>query len=199
VPGSTRADDPDIRTISSGLVYEDDWMVLRRDEIERRDGSRGSYAVVDKPDFAVVIPAERDRFCLVEEFRYPVGRRSWAFPQGAFPGRGAGDPDLLARLELAQETGLSARHLTRLGFLHSAHGLSSQGFHAFLATGLTPGPPQRELEEQDMRHEWVSRAQFRDMIRNAAITDDSTVAAFTLLLLHENYTERNEPRLTARQ
>ena len=79
------AGQPDIRTISSSLVYEDAWMVLRRDEIERKDGSRGSYAVVDKPDFAVVIPSDGDRFCLVEEYRYPVGRRCWAFPQGAFP------------------------------------------------------------------------------------------------------------------
>jgi 8-oxo-dGTP pyrophosphatase MutT (NUDIX family) len=183
---NAQASDPDIRTISSSLVYEDAWMVLRRDEIERRDGSRGSYAVVDKPDFAVVIPAERDRFCLVEEYRYPVGRRCWAFPQGAFPGGATGEPEQLARLELAQETGLSARRLTRLGFLHSAHGLTSQGFHAFLATGLTAGEPQREAEEQDMRHEWVSRDRFRAMIREGAITDDSTIAAFALLLLHEN-------------
>jgi 8-oxo-dGTP pyrophosphatase MutT (NUDIX family) len=188
---NARVGEPDIRTVSSSLVYEDAWMVLRRDEIERRDGSRGSYAVVDKPDFALVIPADGGRFCLVEEYRYPVGRRSWAFPQGAFPGRGTGDPELLARLELAQETGLSAGQLTRLGFLHSAHGLSSQGFDVFLATGLTAGTPQREAEEQDMRHEWVSRAQFRDMIRDGMITDDSTVAAFALLLLHENsITER---------
>jgi 8-oxo-dGTP pyrophosphatase MutT (NUDIX family) len=180
------AGQPDIRTVSSSLVYEDAWMVLRRDEIERRDGSRGSYAVVDKPDFAVVIPSDGDRFCLVEEYRYPVGRRCWAFPQGAFPSGVTGDPEQLARLELAQETGLSARTLTPLGFLHSAHGLSSQGFHAFLATGLTAGPPQREAEEQDMRHEWVSRTQFRAMIRDGAITDDSSVAAFALLLLHEN-------------
>ena len=182
------ASDPDIRTISSSLVYEDAWMVLHRDEIERRDGSRGSYAVVDKPDFAVVIPADGDRFCMVEEYRYPIGRRCWAFPQGAFPGRGSGDPEQLARLELVQETGLSARTLTCLGFLHSSHGLTRQGFHAFLATGLTAGPPQREAEEQDMRHEWVSRAGFRAMIRDGLITDDSTVAAFTLLLLHESST-----------
>jgi 8-oxo-dGTP pyrophosphatase MutT (NUDIX family) len=183
---NARASEPDIRTISSSLVYEDGWIELRRDEIERRDGSRGSYAVVSKPDFAVVIPADGDRFCLVEEYRYPVGRRSWAFPQGAFPGRGTGDPERLARLELAQETGLSAREMICLGFLHSAHGLSDQGFHVFLATGLTAGTPQREAEEQDMRHEWVSRAQFRAMIRDGMITDDSTVAAFALLLLHEN-------------
>jgi 8-oxo-dGTP pyrophosphatase MutT (NUDIX family) len=184
---NTRAGDPDIRTISSSVVYTDDWMILRRDQIERRDGSHGSYAVVSKPDFAVVIPADGDRFCLVEEYRYPIQSRSWGFPQGTFPGRRDGDPESLARLELAQETGLRASRMTRIGYLHSAHGLSNQGFHAFLATGLTAGVPQREVEEQDMRQEWVSRAEFKNMIRNGLITDDSTVAAFALLLLHEDF------------
>ncbi|HUY44837.1 MAG TPA: NUDIX hydrolase [Streptosporangiaceae bacterium] len=180
-----RAGDPDIRTLASSVVYEDSWMALRRDEIERRDGSRGTYAVVEKPDFAMVIPADSGRFCLVEEYRYPVRRRSWAFPQGAFPGRGTGDPEDLARLELAQETGLRAREWALLGFLHSSHGTTGQGFHVYLATGLTEGDPEREPEEQDMRHRWVSRDEFKDMIRNGLITDDSTVAAYSLLMLHE--------------
>lgn len=183
---------PDIRTLSSRVVYADRWMTLRRDEIERRDGSRGTYAVVEKPDFALVVPAERDGFYLVEEFRYPVGRRTWAFPQGTFPGGGTGDPAGLARLELAQETGLRARQLTPLGFLHCAHGLTGQGFHAFLATGLTQGPPDREAEEQDMLHRWVSRAEFTAMIRAGAIGDDATVAAYTLLLLHEQDQRRTQ-------
>jgi 8-oxo-dGTP pyrophosphatase MutT (NUDIX family) len=140
-----QAGEPDIRTLASSVIYEDSWMSLRRDEIERRDGTRGTYAVVEKPDFAVVIPADSGRFCLVEEYRYPVRRRAWAFPQGAFPGRAAGDPEDLARLELAQETGLRARELTR----------------------------------------WVSRDEFKDMIRDGMITDDSTVAAYSLLVLHE--------------
>jgi hypothetical protein len=38
-----------------------------------------------------------------------------------------------------------------------------------------------------MRQEWVSRAEFKNMIRNGLITDDSTVAAFALLLLHEDF------------
>jgi 8-oxo-dGTP pyrophosphatase MutT (NUDIX family) len=183
--GTGAADAPDIRTIASSVVYEDSWMALRRDEVERRDGTRGTYAVVDKPDFVVVIPADGDRFCLVEEYRYPIRRRSWSFPQGAFPGRSSGDPLQLARLELAQETGLRARSLTLLGFLHSAHGTIAQGYHVYLATGLTEGIPDREAEEQDMLHAWVTRPQFRDMILNADITDDSTVAAYSLLLLHE--------------
>jgi 8-oxo-dGTP pyrophosphatase MutT (NUDIX family) len=181
----TSSEAPDIRTLASSVVYEDAHIVLRCDEIERRDGSRGTYAVVDKPDFALVIPAEADRFCLVEEFRYPVGRRTWSFPQGGFPGRQTGDPEELGRLELAQETGLRARQLTLLGYLHCSHGTSSQGFHAFLATGLTQGEPDREPSEQDMRQRWVTRREFKDMILNASILDDSTVAAYSLLLLHE--------------
>ena len=49
---------PDIRTLESRVVYQDSWIRLRQDRIERRDGSRGTYAVVEKPDFALVIPAD---------------------------------------------------------------------------------------------------------------------------------------------
>ena len=179
------ADNPDIRTLASGVVYEDDWMRLRRDEIQRRDGSVGTYAFVEKSDFALVIPAQDGGFHLVEEFRYPIGRRTWSFPQGGFPKGESGDPEDLARLELAQETGLRARVLVRLGTLHVAHGLTSQVGQYFVATGLEPGSPEREREEQDMRQAWVPRARFEEMIGEGAITDDSTVAAYALLLLHE--------------
>ena len=36
-----------------------------------------------------------------------------------------------------------------------------------------------------MRQAWVPRARFEEMISEGAITDDSTVAAYALLLLHE--------------
>src|SRR3984957_20706019 len=108
---------PDVRMLSTGVVYEDRWMRLRRDEIERRDGSRGTYAFVEKPDCAIVVPAENGGFHLVEEYRYPIGKRTWSFPQGGWPSGQAGRPEELARLELSQETGLRAGALTRLGFL----------------------------------------------------------------------------------
>ena len=176
---------PDIRTLATSVVYEDRWMRLRRDEIERRDGSRGSYAFVQKDDFALVIPAENDGFHLVEEYRYPVGRRVWSFPQGGWPAGQTGPPDELAVLELSQETGLRASRMVKLGFLYCAQGMSSQGGHFYLATGLTPGPHDRETEEQDMRQEWVSRDQFEEMIGDGRITDDSTLAAYGLLLMRE--------------
>jgi 8-oxo-dGDP phosphatase len=171
--------------LAAGVVYQDAWMRLRRDEIERRDGSRGTYAFVDKPDFAIVIPAEDGGFHLVEEYRYPIKRRTWSFPQGGWPPGQAGSPEDLGRLELAQETGLRAGTLTRLGYLHCAHGLSNQAGHHFLATELEPGAPEREREEQDMRQAWVPRARFEEMIAEGLITDDSTLAAYALLLIKE--------------
>lgn len=76
---------PTIAQLSSRVVYENPWMTLREDQILRPDGSQGIYSVVDKPDLALIIPAHDDGFHLVEEYRYPIGRRSWAFPQGTFP------------------------------------------------------------------------------------------------------------------
>jgi 8-oxo-dGTP pyrophosphatase MutT (NUDIX family) len=176
----------EVRTLSSSIVYEDNWIRLRKDEIERPNGLRGTYAVVEKPDFALVIPAENDGFHLVEEYRYPIGRRTWSFPQGGYPAGSTGPPEELARLELVQETGFSAKELVKLGFVHCAHGIANQGGHFYLATGLEPGVPDREPEEEDMRQQWVPRPTFEDMIADGLITDDSTIAAYALLLMHES-------------
>ena len=176
---------PDVRTLASGVIYSDPWIRLRKDEIERRDGSRGMYAVIDKDDFALIIAAENGGFHLVEEYRYPIGRRSWSFPQGGFPHEASGTPEELAALELAQETGLRASKLAPLGRLSTAHGMCSQYGYYFLATGLAAGDPDREVEEQDMRHAWVERAEFEEMTRDGRIVDDSTLAAYALLLIAE--------------
>lgn len=181
--------DPEIRTIASSVVYTDPWIRLRKDHIERSDGSRGTYAVIERANFALIIPAENGGFHLVEEFRYPVGRRSWSFPQGGFPQGTTGTPAELAQLELAQETGLRASSLTHLGTLTTAHGMTTQYGEYFLATDLVPGPPNPEPEEVGIRHEWVSRSEFEEMTRDGSITDDSTLAGYALLLLAERRDE----------
>ena len=177
--------EPEIRTLASSVIYTDNWMRLRKDEIERADGSRGTYAVVERSNFAVVIPAENGGFFLVEEYRYPLGRRCWSFPQGSFPAGEDGTPDELARAELAQETGLRAANLVRLGTLSASHGSSDQYGEHWLATDLTQGEPDLEPEELGMRHAWVSREEFEEMVRDGRIVDDTSLAAYALLLMAE--------------
>lgn len=174
-----------LRQVTTRQVYESPWLRLREDTVERLDGSRGVYSVVEKRDFALIVAVEDGGFHIVEEYRYPIGRRALSFPQGGWPpGTDGGEPDDLARAELAEETGLRAGRLTRLGYLNSSHGTSTQGCHVYLAEDLTHGEPRRELEEQDQTARWVPHAELLRMIRGGEITDDSSVAAFALYLLN---------------
>ncbi|GAA4886382.1 NUDIX hydrolase [Saccharopolyspora cebuensis] len=170
---------------STREVYENPWMTVREDQVRRADGSPGVYGVVDKPDYALVIPFEAGRLHLVEQFRYPLGLRRWEFPQGTAPDRADVPVAELAARELREETGLRAERFTDLGTLDVAPGLTSQRGRAFLATGLTAGEHEREAEEQDMRAAWFDRDEFERMIRTGAVTDAQSIAAYLLLRLHE--------------
>ncbi|MGO1051792.1 NUDIX domain-containing protein [Crossiella sp. CA198] len=161
-------------------------MTVREDGIRRADGSLGVYGVVDKPDYALVIPLDGERLHLVEQYRYPLGLRRWEFPQGTAPDRVELDTAELAARELREETGLRAGRMVDLGLLDVAPGMSSQRGRVFLATELTAGEPARELEEQDMRTAWFARAEFEEMIASGQVTDAQSIAAYTLLLLHEH-------------
>jgi 8-oxo-dGDP phosphatase len=166
-------------------VYRNSWLTLREDDIRRADGSKGIYAVVDKPTYALVIAHDGDRFQLVEQFRYPLGLRRWEFPQGTAPELAHVEPAELAARELREETGLRAKSLVALGQLDVAPGMSSQRGWVFLATGITEGEHEREHEEQDMHSEWFTREQVERMIRDGDITDAQSIAAWALLLLTE--------------
>ncbi|WP_406688906.1 NUDIX hydrolase [Saccharopolyspora sp. ID03-671] len=170
---------------SSREVYSNPWMTVREDGVRRDDGSDGIYGVIDKPDYALVIPLDGDRVHLVEQFRYPLGLRRWEFPQGTAPDRADVEAGELAARELREETGLRAATMRELGLLDVAPGMSSQRGRVFVATDLTEGAHEREHEEQDMRTAWFSRAEFEKMIAAGEVTDAQSVAAYALLLLHE--------------
>ena len=176
-----------MRTTSSREIYRNPWIRVREDTVERADGSTGVYSVVEKPDFAIVLAAEEDGFWLVEQFRHPVGRRAWEFPQGTWSAEaltaGGGTPEDLARAELAEETGLRAGRMAHLGHLDLAPGLSTQEFDVWLATDLTPGPTAREDTEADMVAAFVTEAELRAMVTDGRFTDGPSLAAYALLLL----------------
>jgi 8-oxo-dGDP phosphatase len=174
-----------ISCVASREVYRNNWMTVREDDIRRPDGSTGIYGVVDKPTYALIVARDGDRFRMVEQFRYPVGRRHWEFPQGTAPDRAEVEPAELAARELREETGLRAGSIVEIGRLDVAPGMSSQRGRVFLATDLTEGEPEREHEEQDMRSAWISRAEIERMILAGEITDSQTIAAYAQLLLSE--------------
>jgi 8-oxo-dGTP pyrophosphatase MutT (NUDIX family) len=170
----------EIRRRASRVAYENQWLRLRVDDIEFADGTPGVYSVIEKTDFAVVLPFAAGGFWLVEQFRYPVGRRAWEFPQGTWRKGEGGSAQALAAAELREETGLAAESWRHLGRLYAAYGYSNQAFDVFLATGLSAGRPEREHSEQDMVHEWFAESDVRAMIADGRLVDAHSVAALTL-------------------
>ena len=167
-------------TLGSRTVYANPWIQVREDQILRPDGQPGIYGVVHFRNKAVgVLPVEADgSVWLVGQYRYPLGRYSWEIPEGGGPiGE---DPEITARRELREETGLSAAKLDLIHRSHLSNSVSDEEAFLYRATELTPGPSEPEgTERLEVRR--VSWDQAWAMVQGGAITDAMSVIA----LLHE--------------
>lgn len=168
------------RVTSSRVVYENRWMRVREDRLERGDGTPGVYAYVEKPPAAVVVPVQDGHAWLVEQYRHPVRSRFWEFPQGAWEDDPRADRETLARGELREETGLRAARMEHLGSLFFAYGLSAQPVDVWRATGLEPGPQALESTEADLRVARIAVDEVAAMVRDGRIRDAASVAAWHL-------------------
>lgn len=175
-----------IKTISSREVYRNPWTRVREDEIERADGTRGVYGVVDKDPACIVIPlestAEGDFVTLVEQYRFTVGGRFMELPQGGWELADA-VPEEMARGELREETGLTAERMTLLATLQIGYGVLNQKQHVFLAEGLTQGEQELDVEESDLVAHRVSVAEFEAMLLDGTIVDNCSAAAWGIYRL----------------
>lgn len=170
------------------VVYQNKWMTVREDSVEFPNGTRGIYGVVEKPDFAAIVPVGADgRIHLVQQYRYPVGGRFWEIPQGTWEEQPDATPEDVALTELREETGLCAGRLTRIGHLYEAYGYSSQGCHLFVATELEQRAADLSDTESDLIAQSFSVAEIRALIRDGQIKDATTIAAFGHLMLSAEF------------
>ena len=169
------------RTLSSEIAFKGKWLTVRVDQVLRPDGSQGTYELIDKKDFVVMIPRIDNRFYLVEQYRYAVGARSWEFPQGGC--EDVIDLETCAKKELKEELGLTPLNLVSLGNLWVAVGNSTQGCEVFLAENLINGEQKLEESESDLIWSTFTEDEIVEMIKDGRIRSSSTIAAFNLYLL----------------
>jgi ADP-ribose pyrophosphatase len=175
-----------IKTISSREVYRNKWTRVREDVIERANGERGIYGVIDKDPACIIIPIDAtpdgDFIYLVEQFRYTVGARFMELPQGGWETANV-NPEEMARGELREETGLTAERMTLLSTLQIGYGVMNQKQHVYLAEGLTHGKHDRDAEESDLEVHRLGVAEFESMMLDGRIVDNCSVAAWGLYRL----------------
>jgi 8-oxo-dGTP pyrophosphatase MutT (NUDIX family) len=157
-------------------------MRLREDEILRSNGKTGIYGVVEKDDAAIILPIDRGRVWLVEQYRYTIQERALELPQGGWEME-VENPEELARGELKEELGLDAAEMTCLGTLWIAYGFTRQRQHVFLASGLTATEKEPDAEEHDLVVRSMAVEEFEEMMLNGTVRDGCTLAAWGLYLL----------------
>jgi ADP-ribose pyrophosphatase len=189
-----------IRTLTSREVYRNPWLRVREDEIERSDGQKGIYGVVEKDDGAIILPIENGTIYLVEQYRYTIGQRALELPQGGWETSEV-DPEELARGELREEAGLVAASMIYLGTIWIAYGFTKQKQHVFLAAGLSHAGRDPDPEEHDLVVKTASIAEFEQMLLDGTIQDASTLAAWGLYKVwrEQKLTKADTPKSPGRE
>ena len=170
-----------IKQISTKIVYQNQWMKVREDEVEFPNGHKGIYGVVEKDHFSLIAPFDGKNLHLVKQYRYPTGEFSLEFPQGKHETHSSISPVDLATAELEEEIGLKTKSIVQVGFLYEAPGYSNQGFNVFLATDLYEGESKPDITETDLEHVEMTLQEFEQSVMRGEITDSPTVSAYGLL------------------
>ncbi len=168
---------------SRRIAYENPWIRVYHDEVERPDGSPGVYGVVHFRNAAVGVVAidDRDRVALVAQHRYALDHRSWEIPEGGVPWDE--DPLTGAQRELREEAGVEAAHWQPLGQVHVSNSVTDELATLYVATGLRHGPAELEASEADLALDWVPFDEVIGRVMDGRITDALSVIALQRVAL----------------
>lgn len=136
------------RKKSDRIVYENNWIKVREDQVINPAGNPGIYGVVEFKDVEVAVVAVQDRtLYLVRQFFYPIEETLTTIVTGGV--HVGEDLEAAARRELKEEAGLSCKKMDKLGgSYHVSCGIVKGEVHAYLARDLEKG--MQELDETEI-------------------------------------------------
>lgn len=159
--------------ISSEHIYSGKVVELRVDTVKLPDGREAAREVVDhKGAVAVVALTDEDEIILIKQYRYPVEAVLWEIPAGKLENGEA--PEICAKRELAEETGLGAKEWQFLNTFYTTPGFSNEMMHLYLARGLYQEAANPDEDEFIEVHP-VKIDQAQQMVLNGEINDAKTI------------------------
>jgi ADP-ribose pyrophosphatase len=181
--------DDDAKILGRRTIFRGRVITLDVDTVELPNGHRAELEMVRHPGGAAVIAIdERDRVCLLRQYRHAAGGWIWELPAGKLE---PNEPPLVtAQRELREEGGVTARQWTSLGSYLSSPGVFDEVIHLFLATGIEPAASAAEIDEVFEVH-WIARTDARRQAMRGELRDAKTLVG--LLRVPEDYLRHPDP------
>jgi len=167
---------PSRRSIYKGQVVD-----LGIETVCLPNATRLELEVVRHPGGAAVVALdERDRVCLLRQYRHAAGGWLWELPAGKIdPGEKADDT---AKRELEEEAGLRAGDWQTLGRILTTPGFCDEVIHLYQARDLQRCNARPQAHEVIEIH-WIDHAEALRRVRNGDIRDAKTVIGLQLARL----------------
>lgn len=171
------------RKESEQLVHRGTVISVARGTFVAPDGRRIEREIVHHPGAVSVVPLRDDRtVVLVRQYRAALDRELLEIPAGKRDVHGE-DPATTARRELAEEVGLHAGKLEKLGEFVNSAGFSDEHSTVYLGTELEAVPNDLQgVEELHMTVVEVPLDEVPAMIERGEITDAKTLIGLLLTL-----------------
>jgi ADP-ribose pyrophosphatase len=143
------------------------------DTVDLPNGVRLPLEIVRHPGGAAAVAIDdRNRVCLLRQYRYAAGGYLYELPAGKLePGE---PPEVTVRRELLEEGAVTASHWEPLGVSVSSPGCFTEVVHLFLATGLTSAQGTPEADEVFQVEWWPLEIAVQKAI-SGELTDAKTV------------------------
>jgi ADP-ribose pyrophosphatase len=163
------------RTIYDGRIVK-----LGIESVHLPNGADIELEVIRHPGASAVVAVDDEqRVALIRQYRHAGGGYLWELPAGVLDEPGE-PPEQCAARELKEETGFTARELTRLGYVLVSPGYTDERIHLFLAQGLTAGSTARGADEDNAELRRIPLREALDMVRRGEIIDGKTTVGLHL-------------------
>lgn len=162
-------------------VYRGHLVDLGIEHVKLPNGRQTDLEIVRHPGGAAVVAIdERQRVCLLRQYRHAAGGWLWELPAGKID---AGEtPETTASRELAEEAGILASELVPLGQTLTTPGFCDEVIYLFRATGLQSCATRQEDHEVIEIH-WLDYQEALRGIHDGTIRDAKTMLGLLLARL----------------
>ncbi|MFS0672736.1 NUDIX domain-containing protein [Ornithinibacillus sp. 179-J 7C1 HS] len=173
------------KTISSKSIYNGKVVKLQVDDVTLPNGKLSKRELIKHPGAVAIIPITKEnKIVLVEQYRKPLEKSIVEIPAGKLePGE---KPESTAIRELEEETGYTARNVTKLTSFYTSPGFADELMHIYFAKDIEKleVPPAMD-EDEFVEILELSLDEARKLVEEQRIHDAKTIYAILYLEMRE--------------